>query len=68
MGGTSGVPVRFRRKEAAMHDKHPIDDAAAMRIAEATDVSPKQAAQLLRKHQGDFRKALEEARLFRAES
>ena len=46
----------------------PIDDADAMRIAETSDVSPKQAAELLKKHGGDVQKATAEARKFKAES
>jgi len=51
-----------------MNQKHPIDDADAMRIAETTDVSPKQAADLLRKHKGNVQKAEAEAKRFKAES
>jgi hypothetical protein len=40
-------------EEIPMPEQHPIDDADAMRIAETTDVSPKQAAELLKKHSGD---------------
>jgi predicted DNA-binding protein (UPF0251 family) len=55
-------------EEIPMPEQHPIDDADAMRIAETTDVSPKQAAELLKKHSGDVQKALAEARKTKAES
>ncbi len=51
-----------------MTNQHPLDDPKAMQLAEQTDVSPKQAIELLKKHNGDFTKALEEARRFKAES
>jgi NACalpha-BTF3-like transcription factor len=55
-------------EETAMTNNKPIDDPDAIRIAETTDVSPQQAAELLKKHGGDVRKAEEEARRFKAES
>ncbi len=50
-----------------MSDALPMDDPDAMRIAERTDVSPRQAADLLKKHGGDARKAEAEARKIKAE-
>ncbi|WP_181176442.1 MULTISPECIES: hypothetical protein [unclassified Mesorhizobium] len=39
----------------------------AMRLAETTDVSPKQADDLIRKHGGDKKKVEKEAKNFKAE-
>jgi hypothetical protein len=43
-------------------------DDAALRIAGATDVSPRQARELLARHHGDMAAAEKEARNFKAES
>ena len=43
-------------------------DREAMHLAETTDVSPKQAKELLGEHGGDKKKAAEQARNFKAES
>ncbi|WP_457155465.1 hypothetical protein, partial [Mesorhizobium sp. P5_C1] len=42
-------------------------DREAMHLAETTDVSPKQAKDLLREHGGDKKKATEKAKNFKAE-
>ena len=42
-------------------------DREAMHLAETTDVSPKQAKDLLREHGGDKKKAAEKAKNFKAE-
>jgi NACalpha-BTF3-like transcription factor len=43
-------------------------EKAALRLAERTDVSPRQARELLDKHGGDVAAAEKEARNFKAES
>lgn len=43
------------------------DEEFVQRLAETTDVSPKQARDLLKKHKGDRAAVLEEAKLFKAE-
>lgn len=43
------------------------NDREAMKLAETTDVSPKQAKDLIRKHGKDSPKVREEARNFKAE-
>lgn len=42
-------------------------DREAMHLAETTDVSPKQAKDLLREHGDDKKKAAEKAKNFKAE-
>lgn len=51
--------------------KDPADrthEKAALRLAERTDVSPRQARELLDRHGGDMAAAEKEARNFKAES
>lgn len=42
-------------------------DKDALHLAETTDVSPRQAKELLEKHGGDRKKAAKEAKNFKAE-
>lgn len=42
-------------------------DKEALHLAETTDVSPRQAKELLEKHDGDRKKAEKEAKNFKAE-
>lgn len=44
-----------------------VDEQSVMRLAETTEVSPQQARDLLKKHNGDFEEAEREAAQFRAE-
>jgi hypothetical protein len=44
-----------------------IPDKAALKLAEETDVSPRQAEELIRKHGKDSSKAEQEARNYKAE-
>ena len=44
------------------------EDFEVQHLAETTDLSPKQARELLRKHGNDWRKLEEEAKSFKAES
>ncbi|MER9236585.1 hypothetical protein NKI56_31985 [Mesorhizobium sp. M0622] len=56
-------------KKAAMADKkkRDPDDKEALHLAETTDVSPKQAKDLIRKHGKDSPKVEKEAKNFKAE-
>ena len=45
-----------------------VHEKAALRLAERTDVSPRQARELLDKHGGNIAAAEKEARNFKAES
>ena len=62
-------------KETAMqnrverYDKPPkSDEEEALRLAEATDISPGQARELIRRHGNDHAKLMEIARTMKAES
>ena len=48
--------------------KSKSEEEKALRLAETTDVSPKQAKDLMRKHGKDSKKVEEEAKNFKAES
>ena len=43
------------------------EEREAIHLAETTDVSPKQAKDLLREHGGDKKKAMDKAKNFKAE-
>lgn len=45
-----------------------VDEDDVMRLAETTEVSPAQARELLKRFEGDFKRAKREAAQFRAES
>ncbi|MER9052972.1 MULTISPECIES: hypothetical protein [unclassified Mesorhizobium] len=56
-------------KKTAMADRktRDADEKEALRLAETTDVSPKQAKDLMRKHGKDSQKVEKEAKNFKAE-
>ncbi|MER8590791.1 hypothetical protein NKH33_04195 [Mesorhizobium sp. M1182] len=56
-------------KKTAMADRktRDLDEKQALRLAETTDVSPKQAKDLMRKHGKDSPKVEKEAKNFKAE-
>jgi hypothetical protein len=47
--------------------KAPADNERAMRLAETTDLSPKQAKELIERYGDDEKKLMEAARNFKAE-
>ncbi|PDQ23022.1 hypothetical protein CN311_00775 [Mesorhizobium sanjuanii] len=54
-------------EKAAAGRKSEHIDKDALHLAETTDVSPRQARELLQKHDGDRKKAAKEAKNFKAE-
>jgi hypothetical protein len=59
-----------KTKSGGQHQASIADDleAEALHLAEATDLSPNQARELIRRHGGDRKKLMELAKTFKAES
>jgi hypothetical protein len=59
-----------KTKSGGQHQASMTDDleAEALHLAEATDLSPNQARELIRRHGNDRKKLMELAKTFKAES
>lgn len=59
------MAINFRPNDAVNPG---VNEQHVMKLAETTEVSPEQAREILKKHNGDLRKARKEAGDFKAES